>query len=507
MNIREIEEELGIPRANIRFYEKEGLLHPQRKENNYRDYSSDDLQTLKKIKLLRELDMPVETIRAVQAGEVLLTDALGHQEQLLGHEAVRLERNQAICRSMLSDRVTYSALEPQKYENLSLPERQTSRYQSPPVRKPPVEGAVWAYSPWQRFWARSLDLSLAGLFVAAVLAYLFHTSTVTSPGAFFSFAETLLIWVVVALVEPLLLSTWGTTPGKWLMGLELRDYWGKKLSYGAGLQRVGSVFGQAYGLEIPFYNFYRYRKAYLICKNNDEMPYDAEEDHLYYSIIGDRWFARAAVSLLLIFVLMAPLHTFLSYEVLVPPHRGDVTQAEYFENVNYLVEKVGSTELWLDEEGRELAKWNGTVSYAGGPSVDYLYGEPIPNAPIYAVETNDEGFVTAVTLTQEETVSIGGTPVVLNAKMLAMAFQGAERFGWQIAHSKLSKRMDALDFADALWDRRNGGTVTCVDGPYTLTAQLECEGFTTMINGNLFAPDGLTDEGWFRFTMRLEKGS
>ena len=33
MNIREIEQQLGIPRANVRYYEKEGLLHPQRSAN------------------------------------------------------------------------------------------------------------------------------------------------------------------------------------------------------------------------------------------------------------------------------------------------------------------------------------------------------------------------------------------------------------------------------------------------------------------------------------------
>ena len=69
MNIRDIEARLGIPRASVRYYEKEGLLHPRRGSNNYRDYSQEDLETLQKIRLLRELDMPIETIRAVQAGE------------------------------------------------------------------------------------------------------------------------------------------------------------------------------------------------------------------------------------------------------------------------------------------------------------------------------------------------------------------------------------------------------------------------------------------------------
>ena len=43
MTIREIEALSGMTRANIRFYESEGLLTPSRAENGYRDYSQSDL--------------------------------------------------------------------------------------------------------------------------------------------------------------------------------------------------------------------------------------------------------------------------------------------------------------------------------------------------------------------------------------------------------------------------------------------------------------------------------
>ena len=49
MTIKEIEKVLGIPRATVRFYEKEGLLAPCRTENGYRDYSDEDVKKLKKI--------------------------------------------------------------------------------------------------------------------------------------------------------------------------------------------------------------------------------------------------------------------------------------------------------------------------------------------------------------------------------------------------------------------------------------------------------------------------
>ena len=37
MKINDVEQILGITKANIRFYEKEGLLNPSRNENGYRD--------------------------------------------------------------------------------------------------------------------------------------------------------------------------------------------------------------------------------------------------------------------------------------------------------------------------------------------------------------------------------------------------------------------------------------------------------------------------------------
>lgn len=63
-----MEKILGIPRATIRFYEKEGLISPQREENGYRDYSQDDLQKVKKIIVLRKIGLPVNEIADIFDG-------------------------------------------------------------------------------------------------------------------------------------------------------------------------------------------------------------------------------------------------------------------------------------------------------------------------------------------------------------------------------------------------------------------------------------------------------
>ena len=55
MTIKEIEAATGLPRANIRYYESEGFLHPERGENGYRNFTQSDVDTLLKIKLLRQL--------------------------------------------------------------------------------------------------------------------------------------------------------------------------------------------------------------------------------------------------------------------------------------------------------------------------------------------------------------------------------------------------------------------------------------------------------------------
>ena len=51
MKIKQAEELAGITSKNIRFYEEQGLIHPERYDNGYRNYTSEDVEVLKKIKL------------------------------------------------------------------------------------------------------------------------------------------------------------------------------------------------------------------------------------------------------------------------------------------------------------------------------------------------------------------------------------------------------------------------------------------------------------------------
>ena len=101
MNIKEAGALSGVSVRNIRFYEQKGLISPARNpENDYRDYSEDDLDRLKLIRALRMVDMPLETIKEVLCGASLLSDAASSHCANLTGQIKKLETALQFCREL-----------------------------------------------------------------------------------------------------------------------------------------------------------------------------------------------------------------------------------------------------------------------------------------------------------------------------------------------------------------------------------------------------------------------
>ena len=101
MNIKQAEMITGISKRNIRFYEKEKLIFPNRNaENDYREYSEEDIKRLKMIRMLRMVDMPIDQIRKVLDGEVELGTAAGTQKEELYQQAKSLEAAIGFCKEI-----------------------------------------------------------------------------------------------------------------------------------------------------------------------------------------------------------------------------------------------------------------------------------------------------------------------------------------------------------------------------------------------------------------------
>ncbi|MBQ2800523.1 MAG: MerR family transcriptional regulator [Lachnospiraceae bacterium] len=102
MTIKEVEQELGIPRATIRFYEKEKLISPTRTENDYRDYSREDVTILKKIIVLRKIGISVSDIKELLNGEVSLSELVEKNILQLEEQIKELEGALRISKEMQS---------------------------------------------------------------------------------------------------------------------------------------------------------------------------------------------------------------------------------------------------------------------------------------------------------------------------------------------------------------------------------------------------------------------
>lgn len=100
-------ERSGVTPANIRFYEKSGLLHAgARSANSYRRYDDRDVHQLRFIRLCRAMDMSLEEVRT------LLGLDLSHKadckvanaalEEHIGHVEERLRELRALQRDLVA---------------------------------------------------------------------------------------------------------------------------------------------------------------------------------------------------------------------------------------------------------------------------------------------------------------------------------------------------------------------------------------------------------------------
>lgn len=103
MNAKQAEELTGISRRNLRFYEQQGLICPQRNpENDYRDYSQQDIETLKLIRALRMLDTPLEDIASFLHQQMTIAQLSALQVQRLKQRQKEVEMSIAFCRKLQS---------------------------------------------------------------------------------------------------------------------------------------------------------------------------------------------------------------------------------------------------------------------------------------------------------------------------------------------------------------------------------------------------------------------
>ena len=434
MTIKDMELQTGLARANIRYYEAEGLITPERAENGYRDYSQEDAETLLRVKLLRALGLTVGQIKAVVRGETELDAALSARIAAIQKEKTALDRAGEIAGRIRQAHAQFRTLDARPY----LDEMQTERVLERDTL--PKE-----HFPWQRFFARLLDAQIYRSLWVLILPALGFNMLKSSRGGVL-FLELLTLGTMF-LLEPLLLSRFGTTPGKWLFGLRVTSPDGRRLTYAEGRERTAYLFWYGIRLNLPFFRLYRLYVSYTDEQQEKELPWEDRSEQTIRDHAGWRFAAAAALAVLLI--AGGVLRVLLPYG---PTHRGELTIAQFAENYNTILRQFGDYDVELDETGRwqeesEFSMDGGTVSVAFGeryPQLEYQTENGVLTGIVYHAEGGEA----------DSWISIPSGSVMQYA---LLAFAGAEK-----GHILLDKPLQtaASELCDSVFSEYH----TVVDG-------------------------------------------
>ena len=373
MTIREIEALSGLPRANIRYYEAEGLITPRRAENGYRDYSQADADTLLRIKLLRALGLTIEQLKTLACGEAALDAVLAERLQAMQQEQHALGRAEQVAEQLRQAKVDYQTLDAERY----LAELENGM---PAALQQDVQPKQ--HMLWQRFFARYLDVTLYHAFWVTLLPLLGYNLFRNRNGG--AMLVQVLSLLTMFFLEPLLLHIFAATPGKWLFGLRVTDGDGGKLTYEAALNRTAFVFWYGIRLDLPVLRLVRLYKCAEDEQAGKALPWEADSEQTVCDRHGWRF---AAAALLAIAVMAGAV-----LGVLLPigtVHRGDLTVAQFAKNYNAIQRQLGSEGIELDASGCWKAE---SVFETSGGTTTYMFRDRYPQ---FEYET-ENGILTAV---------------------------------------------------------------------------------------------------------------
>ena len=107
MKIKEVEERTGINANTIRYYEEVALVIPKRNEDNdYREYDQKDIDKLLEIKFLRNLQMPIKTIKELLTDSISLNSAITKTLTDLEKQKDKLETSIDLLNVLINEKST-----------------------------------------------------------------------------------------------------------------------------------------------------------------------------------------------------------------------------------------------------------------------------------------------------------------------------------------------------------------------------------------------------------------
>ena len=502
MTIKEMEELAGMPRANIRFYEAEGLLAPARNVNGYRDYSQEDLSVLKKIKLLRSLHMTLDEIKALHTGQQELSAVLEQQINKLSSDKEDLDKAQAVCEIMYRDGIHYDNLDAEKYlSNLRIgapsytvtSDKEKYSWETYWDTREAYEDTLpKIQAPWRRFFARTLDEAFYSAIWSCFLVLVLNINLINRSSAS-SFVDIIMTLLLTFILEPLQLSLFGTTLGKWILGIRILHNDDRKLTFSEAYQRTTQVLFYGLGFHVPIYSLVRMWKSYKACTERETLDWEYDsriilKDERNYRVAVYLTVRASFIGVLLLANVIAQ----------IPKHRGGLTISQFAQNFRMLEKYYGIESGYiLNDDG----KWEKKVAEAG--VVIYIHGQE--ERPDFVYETDADGVIREIRFTITTRVA-ADTPEDERPwmssyqdlmQLASLAFVGArdEFPQFSSARKKMIQNISSHSFED----------YSFTEGNVTVACDVETQGYSPITGMSLLFPN---DEGecsfYLNFTMSVE---
>ncbi len=291
------------------------------------------------------------------------------------------------------------------------------------------------------------------------------------------------------LLEPLFLSLFGATPGKWIFGLRVTDNYGRRLTYRAALARTSQLLFQNCCF-FPIISWILMLKHYRNYDKSNMLPWEYDSEETVKDTKNWRILGMIGASLLLVIGF-----SFAVFQAELPKHRGELTVAEFCENYNQYLRYYGMDGRYsLDSAGGWIENREPGVYYVS-------VGEEQEQPEFSFVEKN--GHLTEIYLKGHSAEPIEGkeslflfsrgNEIVLSAMSFALAQDGV---GW--SKKEMNTLLEKLetpfeDFSLILY----GIEVSC---------RYEFSGCIRE-SGNIFSPEPGAETAEYSFVFTMKKAA
>lgn len=140
---------------------------------------------------------------------------------------------------------------------------------SPTINKSPVR-------PWVRFWAKYIDINIFGFCTGFLMGLTFPIYMAESNYLSLGIVSMFLY----VFIEPIFISEFGTTFGRWLLKTKVVTRYGTNNSYMNALKRSFHVWWRGCGLGIPIINLFTFIVNYRILNRENITPWDKSSGYL-----------------------------------------------------------------------------------------------------------------------------------------------------------------------------------------------------------------------------------